>query len=130
MIAAVVAAHLQTVIQAESNIGLAFVFCSYKAMFDQPASALFAALLKQLAQMSSKVADMVWDIYDDYHGGRAPLDKIYGALRTACRTYKTVYFIIDGLDEYGHYDAVHARFIGPLLDIQTVADIRCLFTSR
>ena len=48
------------------DIGVACLFCSYKAQTYQSASSLFAALLKQLVQSWPDVAALVTHIYDDH----------------------------------------------------------------
>jgi hypothetical protein len=64
------------------DIGVACLFCSYKAQTYQSASSLFAALLKQLLQSRPDVAALVTHIYDDHlkRRSRPSLDEILRVL--------------------------------------------------
>lgn len=128
--AAVGITHLYEATQPNDKIGIAYVFCSYKAKFEQSASALFAALLKQLAQTQPDIMASVKALHDKHRGGRASPDEIYKTLQSACAAYATIYLIVDALDEYEDRDSIHLKLIDKLLRLQAGADVRIMFTSR
>lgn len=130
MMAAVGIAHVQQEIRLDNNVGMAYIFCSYKAEHDQSAPRLFAALLKQLIQDRRDLAVPVKDLYDKCQGEKASRFDLYEALRSVCSTYKTVYLLVDALDEYDDRDGTRTQFIDQLLQLQGITDVRILFTSR
>ena len=129
MMSAVGVDHLYQTTQS-SEIGIAYLFCSYNAQLEQTESNLFSALLKQLVQTRPDLVALVKDLHDQCRGGKASPDEIYGALQSSCSAYKTVYLIVDALDEYSDRDAGRTQFIDKLLRLQTSLDVRILFTSR
>jgi hypothetical protein len=64
------------------DIGVAYLFCNYKAQADQSASSLLAALLKQLVQSRLDIAALVAYMYDHHLKRRSKpsLDDIFAAL--------------------------------------------------
>jgi len=114
------------------DIGVAYLFCNYKAQADQSAASLFAALLKQLVQSRPDIAAPVAHIYDNHskRGSRPSLDEILRALQSVCSTYTTVYIIVDALDECAHKDGARSRLLDKLHELQARTDVRLLFTSR
>ncbi len=64
------------------NIGVAYLFCSYKVQADQSVLSLFTALLKQLVQSRPDIAAPVTQIYDEYwkQRSRPSLNEILRAL--------------------------------------------------
>jgi DNA replication protein DnaC len=65
MMAAIVVNHLCRTTRGD-NIGVAYLFCSYKEQADQSTASLLAALLKQLVQSRPDIAAPVMHIYGDH----------------------------------------------------------------
>jgi hypothetical protein len=130
MIAAIAIDHLYST-AGGNNIGIAYLFCSYKAHTDQSASSLLAALLKQLVQSRPDSAGPVTQMYDDYlkRKSRPTFDKIFGSLQSICSNDKIVYIVVDALDECADRGA-RDQLIDKLCDLQAQIDVRLLFTSR
>lgn len=130
MMAAVGIDHLHRAMRSDDSIGIAYVFCSYLADLEQSAPNLLAALLKQLVQGRPDLANPVMDMYDDSHGKKLPPSELYEALKSVCSTYKTVYLLVDALDEFSDRDGARTHFLDRLSQLQGSADVRILFTSR
>jgi Cdc6-like AAA superfamily ATPase len=131
MIAAIAIDYLCKTLLSE-DIGIAYLFCNYKAQDDQSVLTLLAALLKQLVQGRPDIPASVAYIYD-YHlkrKSRPSLDEILRVLQCVCSNYTTVYIIVDGLDECADRDGTRGRLIDKLDELQARIDIRLLFTSR
>jgi hypothetical protein len=65
MMAAIAIDHLCGM--AEGNdIGIAYLFCNYKAQTDQSAPSLLAALVKQLVQSRPEITAPVTHVYDQH----------------------------------------------------------------
>lgn len=129
MMAAVAVDHLRTL--SQTNIGIACVFCNYKAKFEHTLNSLLAALLKQLVKPRRDVAAPVEDFYKQFEreGTRPSSKDILRALSLVCSNYETVFIIIDALDECQGDDGC-TELVKRLQQLQTHMDIRTLFTSR
>jgi hypothetical protein len=116
-------------IVGSDDIGIAYLFCSYKAQADQSTSSLFAALLKQLVQSQPDIAALVMQIYNDHSKRRSRLsfDKILRALESVCSNYTTVYIVVDALDEYTDSNSAQGLLIDKLYKLQVRTDMRLLF---
>ena len=118
---------------ARSNdIGVAYLFCNYKAQADQSATSLLAALLKQLVQSRPDMAAPVTHIYDQHSKQRTrpSLNDIFRALQSVCSNYAVIHIIVDALDECADKDGARGRLIHILRELQASADVRLMFTSR
>jgi len=117
---------------ANNGIGIAFLFCNYKAQADQSAPSLLSALLKQLVQSRLDIAAPVTRIHDDHskQKSRPSVDEILQALQSVCSNYTTVYIVVDALDECADRDGDRSRLIDKLRELQARTDVRLLFTSR
>jgi hypothetical protein len=131
MMAAISIDHLCRMAGSD-NIGVAYLFCDYKAQADQSALSLLAALLKQLVQSRTDIAAPVTQMYDGHskRKSRPSLDEIFAALQSVCSNYPTVYIVVDALDECADRDGDRGRLIDKLCDLQARTDVRLLFTSR
>jgi len=131
MMAAVAIEHLCRTTHS-TDIGIAYLFCSYKAQVDQTAPNLFAAILKQLVQSRPDIADPVTSIHN-HHSKRQTkpsLDELTQALLFVCSSYSTVFIVVDALDECSSQDGVRRQLIDRLRSLQASRNVRLLFTSR
>ena len=114
------------------DIGVAYLFCNYKAQADQSASSLLAALLKQLVQSRPDIAAPVTHMYDHHlkRRSRPSLNDLFGALQSVCSNYAVVYIVVDALDECADGDGGRGRLICKLRELQVRTDVRLMFTSR
>jgi Cdc6-like AAA superfamily ATPase len=131
MMAAIAIDHLYSTTSG-NDIGITFLFCSYKTQTDQSASSLFAALLKQLVQSRPDIVALVIQMYELYskRGRRPPLDDILQTLHSVCSAYTTVYIVVDALDECADGDGDRSRLVDMLRGLQARTGVRLLFTSR
>ena len=112
------------------HIGVAYLFCNYKAQADQSASSLLAALLKQLVQNRSDIPSSIMDIYCLRSRSSPSLDDIFGALQSVCSNHTAVYIVVDALDECTEKDSTRGQLIDKLRELQARSDVRLLVTSR
>jgi hypothetical protein len=131
MMAAIAIDHLCRKILCD-DIGVAYLFCSYKAQSNQSAPTLLAALLKQLVQSRPDIAALVTHLYEHHskRRSRPSLDEIFRALQSVCSNYTTVYILVDALDECTDRDSTRGRLIDKLRDLQARTAVWLLFTSR
>jgi len=107
------------------DIGVAYVFCSYKSQLDQSATSLFAALLKQLVQSRPDIAHEL----HSKRGSKPSFSDILQALQSVLSAYATIFIVVDALDECADKDA-RGKLIDKLHELQARADLRLIFTSR
>jgi hypothetical protein len=131
MTAAIAVDHLCRRARKE-DIGVAYLFCSYKAQAEQTCDALLAALLKHLVQNRPDRAGAVIQMHETHlkQRTRPPLDEIFAALQTACSSYPVVYVVVDALDECTNRDGTRAKLIDRLRQLQTKVNLRLMCTSR
>lgn len=135
MVAALAIDHISSTMPF-ADIGLAYVFCNYKAQADQSALNLLSDILKQLAggnaDISSQIANMC-ELHTE-RNTRPRLEDITRALNTAVASYQSTYIVVDALDEctddLANENNVRQCFIGELRALQTNHDLRLLCTSR
>jgi Cdc6-like AAA superfamily ATPase len=129
MIAATAIDHVLYTTQ-KSSLGVAYVYCNYKARGEQDVSSLLAAILKQLVQGRLSTVQHIEQLHQKHAGrGTKPsLDEIYSTLRDVLARYPTVYIVIDALDEC--QEGTRRQFLAKLRDLQAVQDIRLMATSR
>lgn len=130
MIAAIAINHLYST--TTGNIGIAYLFCNYKAQISQSASSLLAALLKQLVQNRPEIATPVTQMYELHskQGSRPPSSEILQALDSVCSSYTTIYIVVDALDECSDGDGARRELISKLRELQVKRGVQLLCTSR
>ncbi|RYP07260.1 hypothetical protein DL765_009212 [Monosporascus sp. GIB2] len=130
MVAAIAIDHLLKTVR-NSSVGVAYVYCNYKAQEEQDTTSLLAAILKQLVQARPSTVEPVERLYEQHadRGTMPSLNEVFGALRDVLPHYPTVYIVTDALDECRDSDA-RRQFLAKLRELQAVQDIRLMATSR
>jgi Cdc6-like AAA superfamily ATPase len=131
MIAAIAIDHLYRRARSE-DIGVAYLFCNYKAQLEQTAATLLATVLKQLVQSRPGLAAPVIRMYEDHQKQRSrpSLDEIFEALQSVCSAYHTVYLVVDALDECTDQDGVRNQLVNKLRELEARTNTHLMFTSR
>lgn len=132
MIAAIVIDHLLKAVQS-SAVGVAYVYCNYKAQGEQDAASLLAAILKQLVQTRPSIVEPVERLRKKYANlgtNKPSADETFGALQSVIAEFSTTYVVVDALDESPNGDGTRHRFLGQLRALQAKSDVRLVFTSR
>jgi len=130
MMAAIAIDHLYRKMWSD-DVGVAYLFCSYKSQVDQSSASLFAALLKQLVQSRPDIAAQVTQMHELYskRGSKPSSSDILQAIQSLS-AYTTIFIVVDALDEYSDRDGTRGQLIDQLNELQTRQDVRLLFTSR
>ena len=131
MTAAIAVDNLFKTVQ-NSSVGVAYVYCNYKAQEEQDATSLLAAILKQLVQARPSLVEPVERLYQQHidRGSKPSLDEVFGALRSVLAKYSTVHVVIDALDECRDSDGTRHQLLVRLRELQAGADLRMMVTSR
>ena len=115
---------------SRSNVGVAYIYCSYKDSQKQSPSNLSATLLQRLLTQQGHVTDEVRTLYERHSRNktRPLLNEYMRLLQTAINDFKKVYLIIDGLDECPEETSIRSTFLQGIHDLQSQT---CTFvTSR
>jgi hypothetical protein len=131
MIAAISIDHLLRKVQS-STVGVAYVYCNYKAQKEQDVASLLAALLKQLVQARPSIAEPVEQLHKKHadRGTKPSVEEIFGALQIVLSNYTTVHVVVDALDECADSNGTRGRFLLQLQNAQAMTDLRLMITSR
>lgn len=134
MMTAIVVDHLLQALWSGGDVGVAYVFFSYKAHVDQNASSLLAAILKQLVQGRPSIAEPIERLHMQHadRGTKPSLEEIFGALQSVLAKHSIVYVAVDALDECPNRDGTRRQFLAKLRDLQGKSriDLRLVVTSR
>jgi Cdc6-like AAA superfamily ATPase len=131
MIVATVIDHLLKSVQS-SAVGVAYVYCDYKAQVAQDAASLLAALLKQLVQAQPSISEPVEQLYEQHANqeSKRTADDIFRALQSVLGNFSTVFIVVDALDEWRDVDGTRRWALAQLRSLQGRTDLRLMFTSR
>ena len=131
MMAAISIDHLCTKLESDA-IGIAYIFCNYKAQEEQTTTRLLAAILKQLVQARPSIPEPVSRLYEDHYSRktRPLLKEIFSALQNVVKSIARVYIIVDAVDECSDQDGTRSRLLAKLRDLQREADVHLMATSR
>ena len=129
MMAAIAIDHLCRTTRSD-EMGVAYLFCSYKSQTDQSAASLFAALLKQLVWNRPEIATPITQIHELHSKRKPSFSDILQALQSVFSAYTTTFIVVDALDECSDRDGARGKLIDKLHELQAGKDVRLLFTSR
>lgn len=131
MMAAITIDHLCRTTRSD-EIGVVYLFCSYKSQTDQSAASLFAAVLKQLVQNRPEIATPVTQMHELHlkQESKPSFSDILQALQSVLSAYTTIFIVVDALDECSDKDGDRGQLIDKLHGLQAGKDVRLLFTSR
>lgn len=118
--------------QDSSNIGIAFIYCSYQQRHEQTVDSLFASLLKQLSRARSSLTSGVKDLYNQHRnrGTRPSFDEISRTLQSVVATYSRVFIIVDAIDECQASDGCRTRVLTEIFNIHANSGANIFATSR
>jgi hypothetical protein len=114
----------------EEDVGIAFIYCSYKEQMDQNLTNLVASLLQQLVQRHSVIPNKVRSLYEQHISKRTrpTLAECYELLRSELTSCSRAFIVVDALDECNETNGTRSRLIAELLSLPPTAYL--LVTSR
>ena len=131
MLASIVVDYLLKMIQAE-DVGIAYMYCTYRNRLEQTPIRLLASLLKQLLQERHFIPDGLRKLYE-HHVQKSTflaLDEITTFLHSEMVGYSKVFIVVDALDECAHDDDTHEILLSELNALQTTNPMNLMITSR
>jgi Cdc6-like AAA superfamily ATPase len=130
MLASIVVDYLSKMIRAE-DVGIAYIYCTYRNRLEQTPIRLLASLLKQLLLERRFIPESLKKLYENHiHKSTFPaLDEVYNILHSEMGRYSNVFIVIDALDECAD-DGAHEILLSKLNALQTTNPLNLMVTSR
>ena len=119
--------------QLDSSVGIAYLYCSFQSEDQNECGELLAGLLKQLAKGLSSLPEPVKTLYNEHRENkqiRPTMDDISKALQQVVPMYKTVFIIIDAVDECYAAKGNRSRFLSTIFKLQENTNTKLFATSR
>ncbi|KIW35343.1 uncharacterized protein PV07_02044 [Cladophialophora immunda] len=112
------------------DVGIAYIYCSYKDQDNQTATNLIASLLQQLARRASVISENIKSLYEKHalNKARPSLDVFSSHLQSEVRRFSEVFIIIDALDECTEDNGTRRSFLDEIQKLQP--NVHLLITSR
>ncbi|KAK3378907.1 hypothetical protein B0T24DRAFT_493620, partial [Lasiosphaeria ovina] len=132
----IVVNHLMVKFQAESSVGIAYIYCNFQRQEEQKVVHLLASVLKQLAESQDSLASSVRELYDNHNSNhnsrrtRPSVDELAKALHSVAAMHSRVYVIVDALDECKTIDGCRKKFLTEMFNLQATTQVNLLATSR
>ncbi|KAJ5947786.1 hypothetical protein N7466_000801 [Penicillium verhagenii] len=135
LMASIVIEHSRETFKDNSDIKVAFEFCSYQSKHRQTKSELLLSLLRQLA-LRSPDADLLpcvlklFQTHSSQSTRPQPLE-VEAVIKDAIGSYSSVFLVVDALDEYYSADREDSRlFFEALRKIREHTHVKVFVTSR
>jgi Cdc6-like AAA superfamily ATPase len=131
MMAAIAVDYLHDNVETP-DVGVAYLFCDYRRQADQNITNLLAAILKQLIQDRSSIAQPLSSLYDHHQprGTRLSLAETLSTLRSVLAHFSKVYIVIDALDECSNEYGTRSQLLKFCCGFGDQTDVHIMATSR
>lgn len=121
--------------KVNSQLAVAYVFCTYRDPATHDPINILSTLAVQLAQQGEGAYGVLEAYYNDLHSDQSlpakpTADALIGILNDICSTYSRVFLIIDGLDECGSQARANVRYLMKLARAQNHEIINIALLSR
>ena len=134
MLASIAIEHLINTFRSHQDTGVAYIYCDYKAEYEQGPPALLASLLKQLVQQRPSIPDHVRDLYGQLSNGTKPscpsFKMMFESLLLTVASFSQVYIVVDALDELQQGSKAVQAFLSQLSELKDIKCVNLMLTSR
>ncbi|RKK86379.1 hypothetical protein BFJ68_g17156 [Fusarium oxysporum] len=116
----------------DTNVGVAFIYCSYTQTTKRRTTDLFASILKQLCQVRNIIPDDLKRLYDEHEtlGTGPQYEDILKVLVSYLGDYSRVMIVVDALDEWEPPGDDRRNLVDELLLLHREHRVNLLVTSR
>ena len=131
MLASLVIDHLSETIR-QGSTSVIYIYCDYRAQFEQTLPSLIASLLKQSLQQQPVIPADIRKACQDHQkaGTRPDSHDMLKMLRRSTECFTRTYFVVDALDELSSEDQVRHNLLEELRSLQAAHGHNLLTTSR
>ncbi|KAL2830159.1 hypothetical protein BJY01DRAFT_261001 [Aspergillus pseudoustus] len=116
----------------KQNLGIVYIYCSYRRQEEQTFQALLLRLLKQLIRQRPSPLQEILERYEGYRQRQAQpeLSETVNDIHMLSSLYIRLFILVDALDEYQTANNCRTKFINELLGLQSQHKANILATSR
>ena len=115
----------------DKNVGIAYIYCSFRRKNEQKAEHMLMSLLKQLADGQRYLPQSVVSLYESHEKKSRPsIDEISKALQAVVALHSRVFIIMDALDECQTSGGCRTKFLKEIFAIQATGGANIFATSR
>lgn len=120
ILASIVIDDLLNRYQSDPNVGIAYIYLNFRQQEVQKLPHLLSSLLKQLLYKRPTLPESIRELHDEHtvKGTRPSIAELSAALNAVAASYKSVFLVIDALDECRVADGCRQEFINQLLSLQ------------
>ncbi|KAF2790175.1 hypothetical protein K505DRAFT_377712 [Melanomma pulvis-pyrius CBS 109.77] len=131
-ITSLVIQHLHATFEADSDVGIAYLYCNYRELDTQRLDDLLLTLLRQLAGQMRPFPQVVVDAYYQHKKAksRPSCDELAEMLRVVISSHERVFIIIDGLDECQVNHGTREKLLDTIFTLHATTQVSILATSR
>lgn len=131
MLASIVVDYLSKTIRAK-DIGIAYIYCTYRNRQEQTPIRLLASILKQLLQERRVIPGALKELYEQHvHKNTFPtLGDVSKVLQSEMSRYSKVFIVADALDECADDDSAGEILLSELNALLAVSATSLMVTSR
>jgi Cdc6-like AAA superfamily ATPase len=132
ILASIVVDELESRCGNKSDVGIAYIFCSFQRHDDQSQKleSLMASIVRQLAQGLSPLPEIIESLHEKHRikGTRPSVHEISIALRFIIGRFSRLFIIVDALDEC--HNLTISQLLNVIFDLQATENLNFLATSR
>lgn len=114
------------------EVGIAYLYCSYKRKLEQTSLDLLGSLTLQLAQKLPGISLELDELYKKHvdKKSRPKLEEVLGLLRAEVARFSKVFVVVDALDECASSHDTRDVLASSLHDLASKSKVNVLITSR
>lgn len=132
VISSMVVDHLNAKFEKDTEVGIAYVYCSYQLQRNGKLQDLLSSLVKQLVQKKPVMLTDIKNLCECHRtkGTRPSFEDIVNVLHPTIQLYSRVFIIIDALDEYHVSQNELKELLSKLFDLRDRHQVNLFATSR
>jgi Cdc6-like AAA superfamily ATPase len=131
ILSSIVIEHLLDKFQNDTNVGIAYMYCTYRQHEEYKPEDFLLSLLRQLFQDPHTASAKALCSRHESKRSRPTLEEIKEALHSTIQSYQSqVFVIIDALDESHGSSEGRDKLLTEILDLQEKTPINLFITSR
>lgn len=116
----------------DETVGIAYVYCNFRRIYEQKVEDLLASLLKELSQGLVGLPQSVKSLYNKHKDRRTrpSFDELSSALSSVTATYSRTFIVVDALDECQTTDGCQQIFLAEMFNLSAKPGTNFFATSR
>lgn len=115
-----------------NDVGIFYMYCSYRNRYEQTTRNLVASLLKQMCQRNGSVSSSLKRLYHAHAAlkTRPSLNEVLNEIDFEMSKLDKTYLVIDALDELSDDDGTRGHLLSTLRNLRAKSSVNLMVTSR